>query len=139
MISLRRYLVFLAMAGTFFLWSYREPPLVNVEEILNDPDYYEGQKVVVTGVVCEMDLFLEGRNCFLGGEDLNLRVELREGNLQLNGRYRITGVIRRDRENKIFLHALRWTEDPSPAGNEGFLERTQLAGRLPCPYCVQID
>lgn len=96
------------------LWSFREPPLVNVREILTDPAFYQGQKVEVEGIVWEMERFAEKSCCYVGENgDSVVKVDLGGGLLQLNMRYRITAVVRKDPKGKVFLEAVNWQREGS--------------------------
>ena len=95
--TVKIFLVITSLMIAFLLLSFREPPKVKVDDILEDPGFYDGQKVEVTGIVMEVDVSETGKICFLrGSTGGSLRVILKKKPVIVYCEYSFKGTVHVD-------------------------------------------
>ena len=98
---MKTLLVVTSFLIALFLLSFRDPPKVEVNDILKDPDFYNGQKVEVTGVAMEVDETVKGRTCFLQGKSgKSIRIIFEDEEVQMYYEYLVKGVVHTDPNTK---------------------------------------
>jgi len=97
----KSFLVLMSLLLSFVLISFRDPPKVKIREIINNPAFYEEQKVEIEGTVLEFDESLCGTSCYLQGEEQEIiQVDLKGKEMKIYYDYLITGIVHRDSVTK---------------------------------------